>query len=180
MSAGEPLIHPIRPEDDEAVAGIIRTVMAELGASGPGFALHDAEVSAMFAAYARPGAAYFVLEEAGRVVGGGGVAPLEGGDGETAELRKMYLLPEARGKGAGRALLRRCLEAARALGYARVYLETFTGMDAARRLYEATGFRPLPGALGKTGHFGCNRFYVLDLGPGAEGLPPTARRNGDR
>ncbi len=167
MPADAPTLRPIRPEDDAAVARIIRAVMPELGASGPGFAIHDPEVGAMCAAYDRPGSAYFVVEDDGRVVGGGGVAPLDGGDGRTAELRKMYFLPEARGKGTGRTLLRRCLEAARAFGYARVYLETLTGMSAAQRMYEAHGFRRLPRPLGTTGHFGCNRFYVLDLVPGA-------------
>jgi putative acetyltransferase len=158
-------IRPIRPEDDPHVAAIIRAVMPEFGASGPGFAIHDPEVSGMSRAYDRPGAAYFVVEMDGRVVGGAGIAPLDGGDGETAELRKMYFLPEARGKGIGEALLRHCLGVAKDLGYARVYLETLTGMNAAQRLYERMDFRPIPAAMGSTGHFGCNRFYLLDLVP---------------
>jgi putative acetyltransferase len=155
---------PIRPADDPAVASIIRTVMPEFGADGPGFAIHDASVSAMSAAYDRPGAAYFVVEtEDSRVVGGAGVAPLEGGDGKTAELQKMYFLREARGNGTGERLLRHCLSVARELGYARVYLETLTGMDAAQRLYERVGFRRIPAQMGSTGHFGCNRFYLLEF-----------------
>jgi putative acetyltransferase len=154
---------PIRPEDDVFMAAIIRAVMPEFGADGPGFAIHDAEVSGMSAAYARPGAAYFVVEMGNRVVGGAGFARLEGDDDKTAELRKMYFLPEARGKGMGERLLRHNLDAARALGYERVYLETLTGMDAAQRLYERIGFRRIEGPLGRTGHFGCNRFYLLDL-----------------
>lgn len=74
------LIRPIEPRDDADVAAIIRAVMPEFGADGPGFAIHDAEVEAMHAAYARPRSAYFVVEVNGRVVGGGGVAPLENGD----------------------------------------------------------------------------------------------------
>ena len=158
---------PIRPEDDVFMAAIIRAVMPEFGADGPGFAIHDAEVAGMSAAYARPGAAYFVVEMGSRVVGGAGFARLEGGDGKTAELRKMYFLPEARGKGMGERLLRHNLDAARTLGYERVYLETLTGMDAAQRLYERVGFRRIEGPLGRTGHFGCNRFYLLDLGLGS-------------
>ncbi|MFU0257825.1 GNAT family N-acetyltransferase, partial [Klebsiella pneumoniae] len=63
----------------------------------------------------------------------------------------------------GRALIDRCLDAARAFGFKRCYLETLCGMDAAIRLYERTGFRRLPGPLGNTGHGGCNTFYALDL-----------------
>lgn len=156
-------IRPIAPGDDAAVASIIRTVMPEFGASGPGFAIHDPEVPAMAAAYDRPGAAYFVVERDGRVEGGGGVAPLDGGPAGVCELRKMYFLPALRGLGAGAALMARCLAAARALGHRRVYLETLCGMDAARKLYERTGFRRLDGPMGATGHFGCDRFYLLDL-----------------
>lgn len=163
MSTTRYTIRAIERPDDEAVASIIRTVMPSFGADGPGFAIHDAEVGAMSAAYARPGCAYFVVELEGRVVGGGGVAPLEAGDAATCELRKMYFLPEARGLGAGRALLERCIEAARALGYRRMYLETLTGMDAAQRLYEKVGFVRIAGAKGATGHFGCDRFYERAL-----------------
>lgn len=154
---------PIRPEDDGAVAAIIRRVMPEFGADGPGFAIHDAEVNGMSAAYGIARAAYYVVEVNGRVVGGGGIAPLQGADEGTAELRKMYFLPEARGIGAGSALLRHLLELAKNFGFARVYLETLKGMDAAQRLYEHLGFRRLDKQLGSTGHFGCNRFYALDL-----------------
>ncbi len=155
-------IRPIEPRDDAAIAVIIRAVMPEFGADGPGFAIHDAEVDGMYAAYARPGCAYFVVESDGMVRGGGGVAPLDGETG-VCELRKMYFLPDLRGRGAGGAVMRHCLDAARKLGYRRCYLETLTGMDAAQRLYERHGFARIPAALGNTGHFSCNRFYLLDL-----------------
>ncbi len=156
-------IRPIQPADDAAIAAIIRTVMPEFGAVGSGFAIADPEVDWMSRAYAAPRHAYFVLERDGRVLGGAGVAPLAGGDPETCELRKMYFLPEARGLGAGTAMMERCLAAARGFGFARCYLETLTGMDAAMRLYERSGFRRIDAPLGATGHGGCNRFYLLEL-----------------
>jgi putative acetyltransferase len=137
--------------------------MPEFGASGPGFAIHDAEVDAMSASYSRPRHAYFVVEQEGRVLGGGGIAPLAGGDPSVCELRKMYFLKEARGRGVGEQLLRRCLAFAREAGYRLCYLETLTGMDQAQKLYERLGFGRIPQAMGSTGHFGCNRFYTLDL-----------------
>ena len=155
----DPVIRPIEPRDDAAVAAIIRAVMTRFGASGPGFAIHDPEVAAMSAAYARPRAAYFVVEKDGAVVGGGGVAPRDGGDADTCELRKMYFLPEARGLGLGRAVLERCLDSARAFGYRRCYLETLTGMDAAQALYAKMGFERVSGPRGCTGHTGCDRFF---------------------
>lgn len=156
-------IRPIRAEDNAAVASVIRTVMPEFGACGSGFAINDPEVDWMHRAYGAPRSAYFVVEREGRVCGGGGIAPLEGGDADTCELRKMYFLPELRGLGAGAALMAHCLEAARGFGFRRCYIETLTGMDAAMRLYERTGFRRIDAPLGATGHGGCDRYYMLDL-----------------
>ena len=145
------------------MAAIIRAVMPEFGAGGPGFAIHDPEVDFMSRAYSAPRCHYLVLDRDGRLLGGGGVAPLVGGDGETAELRKMYFLPEVRGKGLGEQLARAVLRKAREFGFRRCYLETLTGMDAAQRLYARLGFRPRTSALGNTGHGGCDRWYELDL-----------------
>jgi putative acetyltransferase len=156
-------IRPIARADNPGVARVIRTVMPEFGASGPGFAIHDPEVDAMFEQYTRPRHAYFVVARGAEVVGGAGVGPLTGADPAICELRKMYFLPEARGRGLGEQLLRRCLDAARELGFKTCYLETLTGMDAAQKLYMKLGFRQICGPLGATGHFSCDRFFSLEL-----------------
>ncbi len=156
-------IRLIEARDDAAVAAIIRAVMPEFGADGPGFAIHDPEVAAMSGAYAPPGRAYFVVEREGVVAGGGGIAALEGSTPDVCELRKMYFLPSLRGLGAGTALMQRCLDAARSLGYRRCYIETLTGMDAAQALYLKSGFTPLRAPLGSTGHFACDRYFIRSL-----------------
>jgi putative acetyltransferase len=156
-------IRPIEPRDDAGMATIIRTVMPEFGATGCGFAINDPEVDWMSRAYAQPRCAYFVVEDQGVVLGGGGIAPLEGADAATCELRKMYFLPAARGRGAGAAMMERCLEAARELGFRQCYLETLSGMDAAMKLYERSGFRRIDAPMGDTGHGGCNTFYLRAL-----------------
>ena len=145
------------------MAAIIRAVMPEFGATGSGFAINDPEVDWMSRAYAEPRHAYFVLERDGAVLGGAGVAPLAGGDGDTCELRKMYFLREARGIGAGTAMMAQCLHAARDFGFRQCYLETLGGMDAAMRLYERSGFHRIDQPMGATGHGGCNAFYLLEL-----------------
>jgi putative acetyltransferase len=155
-------IRPIRPADDASVARLIRTVMPEFGAVGPGFAINDPEVDAMAANYPAPGAYFVVVDEHDEVVGGGGFAQLAGGKPGTCELRKMYFLPRARGQGMGQKLLEHCLERAKAAGFTRCYLETLTGMDAAMRLYERNGFQKSC-AEGATGHSGCDRFYARAL-----------------
>ena len=157
------MLRPITADDDAAMAQVIRTVMPEFGASGPGFAINDPEVDHLSVAYSAPRAAFFVLVRDGQVLGGAGIAPLAGGDPDVCELRKMYFLGEARGQGQGRRLLQHCIEAARRLGYRRCYLETLTGMDAAQHLYADAGFKKLCGPLGATGHFACDRYFALDL-----------------
>ncbi|MCS6988600.1 MAG: GNAT family N-acetyltransferase [Chloroherpetonaceae bacterium] len=157
------IVRKIKPEDNPAIANVIRAVMPEFGADGDGFAIKDAEVDAMFEAYSQPRCAYFVVEMNGNVIGGGGIAPLQGGDDHVCELKKMYFLPEGRGKGIGQEVLNRCLEAARAFGYKTCYLETLEQMGAARKLYEKNGFVRLTKRMGNTGHFGCDRFYAKPL-----------------
>ena len=157
------LIRPIERGDDATMAAIIHAVMPEFGAIGDGFAINDPEVDWMHRAYSAPRCAYFVLERDGVVIGGGGVAPLTGAPADVCELRKMYFLPQARGRGAGRAMMTRCLDTARNLGYRRCYLETLRGMDAAIKLYERSGFELLNAPMGDTGHGGCNRFYLQTL-----------------
>jgi putative acetyltransferase len=169
VDPSRPALRPIEPRDDPAVAAIIRAVMPEFGARGPGYAIEDAEVDAMCAAYGQPRSAYLVWELGGRVLGGGGIGPLAGAAPDVCELRKMYFLPELRGGGRGELLLRRLLTLARGHGYATCYLETLTAMDKARRLYERMGFARLAAPLGATGHYGCNTFYSLDLRSGRRG-----------
>jgi len=157
-------LRPIAPDDDAAIAHIIRTVMPEFGADGPGFAIHDDEVSTMFSAYAGPRACYLVVvDDRDRVVGGGGIAPLVGGDDDTCELKKMYFLKETRGHGVGTMLLTRLLDEAKARGFTRCYLETLARMDAAVALYQKLGFIEASGPCGSTGHFACDRFFTLVL-----------------
>lgn len=157
-------IRKINVDDDEAVAAIIRQVMPEFGASGQGFAIHDAEVDQMSSAYSGPRSTYLVLVTTdGRVVGGGGVAQLAGADPSVCELRKMYFLPEARGSGQGAKMLGQIIGLASAMGYRQIYLETLTGMNAAQVLYRKMGFRQICNPLGNTGHFACDHWYLKDL-----------------
>jgi putative acetyltransferase len=157
------IIRKVAPQDSPQVAKIIRTVMPEFGASGAGFAIHDKEVDDIHKAYSHSRAAYYVCEHNGKIIGGGGVAPLEGGDKNVCELKKMYFLPEARGKGQGQKVLSQCLKAAKQIGFEYCYLETFNTMKTAMKLYEKNGFEKIPGPMGNTGHFSCDTFYKIKL-----------------
>ncbi len=137
--------------------------MPEFGASGPGFAIEDPEVDRMSAAFAGPRARYYVVEKEGEIVGGGGFAPLVGGNVGVCELQKMYFYPAARGHGVGRRLLTQLLPEMKAEGFVTCYLETLTGMDRAASLYASFGFERLDKPMGATGHFSCNRWMAKSL-----------------
>ncbi len=156
-------IRPVRRSDNSAVAAIIREVMTEFGAVGCGFSINDSEVDDMYGAYRGRGHAFYVVTVDGAILGCAGIAPLSGGAADTCELRKMYFLPQLRGKGAGAALMRRCLRAATACGYRRCYLETTTAMQQARALYQRFGFADLEKPMGDTGHTGCGSWMLKTL-----------------
>ncbi len=118
----------------------------------------------MFQTYSLPKSTYFVVTKNERVVGGGGFAPLIGGEPHTCELRKMYFLPETRGQGLGQQILEHCLKAAKASGFTECYLETLAGMEQAQKLYQKNGFEILDAPMGATGHFSCNRWYLKKFG----------------
>ena len=64
------------------------------------------------------------------------------GDGR-CELKRMYVAPEARGRGFARAVLERLEDEAAALGYDEVWLETGTEQPEAIALYESAGYEPI-------------------------------------
>ncbi len=161
----EHMIRPIEAADNPGMASVIREVMTEFGAVGEGFSIVDPEVDGMFEAYGGEGHCFNVVVRKGRVLGGAGVAPLQGGEAGVCELRKMYVAGEARGLGAGRDLMKLCLQQASELGFERCYLETLDSMGRARKLYQGFGFQDIPGPLGDTGHGGCDKWMMLELKP---------------
>lgn len=155
-------LRPIAPADNSSVVKVVRTVMPEYNCVGEGFSINDPELEDMFASYQQPGSAFYVLtdtEQDDKVVGVAGYAQLTGSEQKTCELRKMYLLPSARGLGGGKLLMEKCLAAARADGYDHMYLETVSAMATAAKVYKKYGFHPIDSPLGATGHGGCDRFY---------------------
>ena len=62
-------------------------------------------------------------------------------DAHTAQVRLFLLVPEARGKGLGRRMLRRCMRFAQERGYSGMRLWTHQSHKAACALYKAQGWR---------------------------------------
>ncbi|MEA2391045.1 MAG: hypothetical protein QOK31_1154 [Solirubrobacteraceae bacterium] len=97
----------------------------------------DEAPSATPAEMGPPGGAFLVLYEDGVPIAGGGIKPL----GERlCEIKRMYVRPEARGRGVARRLLVALEDAARELGYAQVRLDTGARQPHARALYESSGY----------------------------------------
>jgi GNAT superfamily N-acetyltransferase len=88
-----------------------------------------------------PGGVFLVLWEGEAPVACGGICRY---DEATAELRRMFVAPEARGRGLSRALLGALEEEARSLGYAFVRLETGDRQPEAIALYVSSGYAPIP------------------------------------
>jgi putative acetyltransferase len=123
------------------------------------------------ARYPEPGATHFRLDPSevapgngvflvarwlGRPVGCGALRSLREAGGmhelgaRVGELKRMYVAPDVRGQGIGRALLERLEAEARALGLTRLVLETGTRQEEALALYSRAGFIGIP-AYGEYG-----------------------------
>jgi GNAT superfamily N-acetyltransferase len=88
--------------------------------------------------FSPPGGTFLVgFDDDGTVLCGGGVKRLSDG---VAEIKRMYVVPEARGRGLARVLLVALEDAARDLGYERVRLDTGPKQPAAERLYRSAGY----------------------------------------
>lgn len=88
---------------------------------------------------AHPPRMLWVAERTGQIVGSVFVLPSDGRPG-TAQLRMLYVEPEARGLGLGTTLVAQVVSFARESGYRRVRLWTQSVLVSARRIYEAAGF----------------------------------------
>jgi ribosomal protein S18 acetylase RimI-like enzyme len=99
------------------------------------------ELATLPGRYAPPERALLLALEEGRAVGMVALRPHGPG---TCEIKRLYVLPEARGTGLGARLAAAIVAEARRLGYARAVLDTGGFMAGAQRLYEALGFRDIP------------------------------------
>lgn len=66
-------------------------------------------------------------------------------DDEVCEMKRLYVTPDARGHGVGRALVLRVIQDAASIGYLRMRLDTVPGkMDSAIGIYRTFGFQEIP------------------------------------
>lgn len=142
--------------DGGRVREIVFGVLDEYGLSPDPEGI-DRDLDDIEASYLHRGGAFDVLvDEDGVIVGTVGLYPI---DDSTVELRKMYFLPEIRGRGIGKALLARTVERAGELGFARITLETASVLKEAIGLYTSFGFEDQPGTHADR----CDRSFCLEL-----------------
>ena len=149
-------VRPISAADNPHIAQVIRTVSAEFGLTADkGYTVSDPNLDRLFELYSKADSAYWVIELDGKIMGGGGVAPLQCSAPDICELQKMYFLPQLRGRGMAHRLALQALDFARARGFKRCYLETTASLTQAIHLYEKLGFHHINQPMGCTGHVDC-------------------------
>lgn len=146
-----------------ALAAIIRKSLEEFKANKPGTVYFDTTTDNLFEVFKIPGSIYYVAEQNCVLLGGCCIYPTQNLPNGTCELVKLYLSSAARGKGLGKALMLKCLDAAKNMGYKNVYLETMPELTIAVPMYEKLGFTYLPGPLGNSGHDGCSIWMIKNL-----------------
>jgi putative acetyltransferase len=157
------LIRKILPDDNSAMADIIRNSLLEFNAAKPGTVYFDPTTDHLSDVFTERRSAYFVIETDHEIAGGAGFFPTKGLDEDTCELVKIYVSKKFRGKGFGKILLEKCVEEAKKAGYKKMYLESMPELKNALSMYEKNGFHYIPGQLGNSGHSGCDIFMMKDL-----------------
>jgi ribosomal protein S18 acetylase RimI-like enzyme len=92
------------------------------------------------ASYLAPPKGLWLARERGRVVGAIALRPLAARPG-ACEIKRLYVEPDARGRGVAHRLLDVLEDAARAAGYAQAYLDTRADLTSALAFYERRGYR---------------------------------------
>ncbi|MEO5774252.1 MAG: GNAT family N-acetyltransferase [Sphingomicrobium sp.] len=141
----EPPVQPpfeIRPARSGRELHAARDLFTAYAASLPvelDYQEFDSEVSDLPGKYAPPKGELLVAWDAvDRPVGCIGLRRL---DERTGEMKRLYVLPDARSFGLGKALTLAVIELAKVRGYSALRLDTLATMSAAAALYDRMGFR---------------------------------------
>lgn len=101
-----------------------------------------AELAGLPAPYTPPRGCLLLAEQSGIATGAAALKPLAAG---IAEVKRLYVVPQGRGLGLGKALLERLISEARCRGYDRLRLDSHrASMGPAIALYRRLGFAEIP------------------------------------
>ena len=146
---------------DPVAAALLRSYAQELEERNIGRPADGVET--VESEYEEPQGTFVVVYEAGRPIGCGGIRALADG---AAEVKRMYVVPEARGHGHGARLLAALEDEAWRLGYRRLRLDTAAPLREAAALYRGAGYRDIPDYNGNTA---ASLWFEKELASGGEG-----------
>lgn len=136
------------PSDAEPALSLVEAMVVEVSELYGRIDVPGAP-SATPADFAPPTGAFLVIYDDDKPVAGGGVKALA--DEGACEIKRMYVVPEARGLGLASMLLKALEDEARRLGYTTVRLDTGAKQPQAQAMYERAGYRQI-------GNFNANPF----------------------
>lgn len=130
------------PFDEQPAAALVDAMRAEMAALYDGLNIDNANMPKAGADELGPPGGLFIVgfDEQGRPVCCGGIKRLPDG---TCEIKRMYVVPEARDRGVARALLEALEDKARELGYTVARLDTGPRQPKAERMYRNAGYRQI-------------------------------------
>jgi putative acetyltransferase len=145
------MIQPVNAAEWDQVRELFREYWTSFGFS-PCFQGFETEVAGLPGAYAPPGGALVLALIDGHAAG---CAALRRFDAQRCEAKRLYVRPQFRGQGVGRALLDWVIAEARTMGYREIAGDTIPQMAVALAMYDRAGFErtgpyaeaPTPGAI---------------------------------
>ncbi len=126
------------PYDHPVAAQLVHAALTEIGERYGG---EGDETPVEASDFEPPRGTFLIARLDGRPVGCGA---WRSHDEDTAEIKRMYTVPEARGRGIARTLLETLEASARAAGKKRIILETGDRQPEAIALYESRGYQRIP------------------------------------
>jgi GNAT superfamily N-acetyltransferase len=90
--------------------------------------------------YAPPAGCILLAVVSGRFIG---CVALRAIDASTCEMKRLFVVPKYRQKGAGKNLALAVIDEAQKLGYSKMRLDTVASMKTANALYASLGFKPI-------------------------------------
>ena len=156
-------IREIEVKDNQTIEQIIKRSLESFNLDIPGTAYFDPQLSSLAQFYKeQSNARYWVaVNEQDEVVGGVGIAPY-GENTEICELQKLYITPEAQGRGLSKELMKVALDFAKEY-YTHCYLETMKKLQTANLLYSKLGFQQLERPLEGSEHSTMDAWYIKEL-----------------
>ncbi|MGK7920497.1 MAG: GNAT family N-acetyltransferase [Trichodesmium sp.] len=153
------LIRNWQQNDRKIAANIIGYVLSEYNLNWEPEGA-DKDVLEVEKFYQNIGGEFWVIEKQEKIVGTAAYYPIERGN-KAVEIRKMYLLPEIRGQGLGKFLLKELENRIAERKFQEIWIETATVLQEAVKLYESNGYQLTTGVETKR----CDRIYqkIIDI-----------------